>query len=403
MGTISSNTKAEPEVVFGKMTPDKAYSSVPRKIFILRPDHLGDLILFSGALRHIRNQWPEAHITLCVRSYGMKLFAHCPYIDRLQPYEPLIPLGKINWPLCFPGRWTRALFRVMAPAWSYDLAILPLFAPWVNHHRILQWLPVRERIGIRGNTENQTAEDELRYRGSYSRQMDSSKLSWSSPELETNRLFLEFLGIRIIRDELWPEFWTQPYDRETALNLLGTPQGIFRLGIAPGAVSPPGKRLPAKWYLETLHQAGIEGVQIVLFGGKNDDEICAEIESGLKHSGNEYNVVNLAGKTSVLQLVECIRACDIFLCPDAAPLHIATALRKPVVGMVGGGHFGRFYPWGDPKLSRVINKTMECYGCNWECKYESMRCVQEISPADAARELRSLFQKSAGQITTNSK
>ena len=143
-------------------------AKVPRRILILRPDHLGDLILFSGALRHIRKRWPEAHITLCVRSYGMKLFANCPYIDRLQPYEPFIPLGRINWPLWMPGRWAQALFTAIAPSWSYDLAILPLAAPWVNHHRILQWLPARERIGICGNTENQTARDELRHRGSYS-------------------------------------------------------------------------------------------------------------------------------------------------------------------------------------------------------------------------------------------
>jgi len=361
----------------------------PRNILILRPDHLGDLILFSGALRHIRKHWPEAHITLCVRSFGMKLFAHCPYVDRLQAYEPLIPLGKINWPLCFPGRWLRSLLTTIAPSWSYDLAILPLAAPWVNHHRILQCLPVRERVGICGNTENQTALDEERYRGAYSRKMDSEGLSWNSLELETNRLFLEFLGITVTRDEIWPEFWTRPEDRQAAQNLLGT-RKKYRLGIAPGVMSPPGKALPPKWYLETLSQAGVEEMQVVLLGGGNDAGLCAEIAEALNRGCNQYESLNLAGKTSVLELVECMRACDLFLCPDAAPLHIATALRKPVVGVMGGGHFGRFYPWGDPGLSRVVNKHMECYGCNWECKYESFLCVQEISASEAASELRNL-------------
>ena len=86
-----------------------SYPAAPRRILIIRPDHLGDLILFSGGLRHIRNKWPSARITLCVRSYGMELFANCPFIDKLQPYESLIPLGKIDWPSWFPGDWFRSL------------------------------------------------------------------------------------------------------------------------------------------------------------------------------------------------------------------------------------------------------------------------------------------------------
>ena len=91
-------------------------------------------------------------------------------------------------------------------------------------------------------------------------------------------------------------------------------------------------------------------------------------------------------------MIECIKACDFVLSQETAALHAAVALRKPVVGIIGGGHYGRFYPWGDPKLSRPANKPMDCYGCNWLCKYETIRCIQEIPAADAARELNQLRQ-----------
>ena len=368
----------------------KGGSSKGPRILILRPDHLGDLVLFSGALRHMREHWPAAHITLCVRSYGMELFAHCPYIDKLQAYEALIPFGKIAWPSWFPGRLFRALVSSIVPAWNYDMVILPLIAPWVNHHRIMQWIPARERVGIRGNFENQTAGDEECHRGIYSRQMDASKLSWNSPELETNAMFLRFLGIETTGDDIRPELWTSKEDCNAAQKMLGPLQGNYRLGIAPGAVSPPGKRLPAKWYVEALREAQLDPARVILLGGRSDHELCAEIAAGLDRSDGGHHVLNLAGQTTVLQLVECIRGCDFILSTDAAPLHIAAALRKPVVGVMGGGHFGRFYPWGDPALSRVVNQPMECYGCNWECKYETMRCVQEIPPSMAARELDAL-------------
>ncbi len=62
-----------------------------------------------------------------------------------------------------------------------------------------------------------------------------------------------------------------------------------------------------------------------------------------------------------------------------------------MVGILGGGHYGRFYPWGDPKFTRVVSKPMDCYGCNWHCKFETVRCIQEIPPADAARALNELY------------
>jgi ADP-heptose:LPS heptosyltransferase len=89
-------------------------------------------------------------------------------------------------------------------------------------------------------------------------------------------------------------------------------------------------------------------------------------------------------------MIECLKRCDLILTQETAALHIATALRKPVAGIVGGGHFGRFYPWGDPETSRPVQREMSCYGCNWHCKYQTMRCIQEIPPGDAAAALAGL-------------
>ncbi|HEX8431066.1 MAG TPA: glycosyltransferase family 9 protein, partial [Longimicrobium sp.] len=77
-----------------------------------------------------------------------------------------------------------------------------------------------------------------------------------------------------------------------------------------------------------------------------------------------------------------------FLGPDAAALHIAVALRKPTVGIVGGGHPGRFQPWGDPAINHVCSVPMECFGCNWTCRYATTRCVTEVPPDVVAGALR---------------
>jgi ADP-heptose:LPS heptosyltransferase len=65
-------------------------------------------------------------------------------------------------------------------------------------------------------------------------------------------------------------------------------------------------------------------------------------------------------------------------------VHLGAALGKPVVGVRGGGHIGRFWPWGDPKLSRVAATELDCYGCNWVCVHDRVRCVEDI-PVETLR------------------
>ena len=69
--------------------PDIAVSSSNRhrSVLVLRPDNLGDVVLFSGALRHIRVLYPQAKITLCVKSYVRNLVVLCPYVDEVIEYE----------------------------------------------------------------------------------------------------------------------------------------------------------------------------------------------------------------------------------------------------------------------------------------------------------------------------
>ncbi|HEY2328515.1 MAG TPA: glycosyltransferase family 9 protein [Verrucomicrobiae bacterium] len=371
-----------------------------KRLLILRPDHLGDLVLFSGVLKHFRRRWPDAHISLCVRKFGLELFAHCPYVDELVAY------GKLQADVCGQGRlaWMpqvrgsdrlgnvlrKCLSGIVRRKYQNDLAILPILAPSIDHHQCMEGIPARNKIGIGGNSSNQPVEFEKESRRHYSAQMDASHLPWDFSELEATRLFLKFLGIEVQTAELWPEFWTTNKDCRQADDWMPKKDGKIILGMAPGVSSITGKQLPAKWFAEVISLLSFGNFQIVLFGSGADVPLCEAAANAIENSGHGGRVLNLAGKTSVREMIECFRRCDLVLSQETAALHIAAALRKPAAGIVGGGHFGRFYPWGEPKLSRVVNNPMDCYGCNWQCKYETVRCIQEISPPAAAQALNEL-------------
>ncbi len=374
----------------------------PSRILLWRPDHLGDLVIYSGALRHIRKRWPRAHITLGVHPYGRALFAHCPYVDAFFPCEELpAPLGGV--PL-YPGidmvsqLWRRVWnlfpgspYRKYHEALSCDVVIFPLISPNRRDHIVMDLLPGRAKIGVSGSRNNQAAITDAATRGYYAAQMDVSMFPKNHPEMELNRRFLSFLGIEAGADELWPEFWTEAGDAEKARKLMGEGGGLRVLGVAPGVSFPRGKQLAAEWYARCLREVGLRDFRVVLLGSKADVGICEELAGLLVKEPNIGGVLNVAGQTSILELVECIRLCDAMICPDAAPLHIATALRKPVAGIMGGRHFGQFYPWGDADTARLVHKRMDCYGCNWHCRYETMRCIQEIGPEEGSRVLTELI------------
>src|SRR5262249_53088473 len=147
------------------------------------------------------------------------------------------------------------------------------------------------------------------------------------------------------------EFWTKREDCERAGQWIKKTTEVV-LGIAPGVSSVPGKQLPPEWYVQTMKPLAGRNIQIVLFGSKDDVTVCEQVANNIASSGGSVHVLNLAGKTSVGEMIECTRLCDLFLSQETAALHIATAMQKPVVGIVGGGHYGRFFPWGAPGLTK---------------------------------------------------
>jgi len=86
---------------------------------------------------------------------------------------------------------------------------------------------------------------------------------------------------------------------------------------------------------------------------------------------------DLRGKTSLEELAREIAWADLFLGVDTGPAHLAMALGKPAVVVLGGGDYGRFFPYGN---ARAVIQRMDCFQCHWECRYERALCLHDIPP-----------------------
>jgi ADP-heptose:LPS heptosyltransferase len=98
------------------------------------------------------------------------------------------------------------------------------------------------------------------------------------------------------------------------------------------------------------------------------------------------SINNLTGKTTLPQLIELIANAALVIANETSAVHIAAATQTKVICILGGGHFGRFTPYPESFTSKpvCVYEKMECYNCNWQCKFQTMEsepfpCISGVS------------------------
>ncbi len=159
------------------------------------------------------------------------------------------------------------------------------------------------------------------------------------------------------------------------------------VGINPSSVWPT-KRWPKKYYREVAKRLTDEGATVILFGTQKDLERAEYIKN------NNDKIINLAGKTTIKDMFYAISRLDLLITNDSAPVHIASAYNIPTIDIYGPTvpEFG-FYPLSDKHRIVEIN-NLECRPCgkhgSVSCHKKHFRCMLDIKPQmviDAAFEL----------------
>jgi ADP-heptose:LPS heptosyltransferase len=130
------------------------------------------------------------------------------------------------------------------------------------------------------------------------------------------------------------------------------------------------------------------GAIIILTGGKSDAQIGEKIME-LAPDSDKY-IIALTGNTTLWQLGNLIKHCDIYITCDSGPMHISAALNTPTIALFGPTDPIRHRPYGDGHI--VIKKDMKCSPCyKRECKYKSFACMEAIQVEDVMEGLKSFF------------
>jgi len=152
------------------------------------------------------------------------------------------------------------------------------------------------------------------------------------------------------------------------------------VGINPGASYGSAKR----WYPEEFAKVASElsdQYDIVIFGGPDEQDIALDIEK-LLIKKDVKNYKNLAGKTTIPELINHISNLDLFITGDSGPMHVAAAFEVPTVAIFGPTKDNETSQWMNEK-SIIVKKGLDCQPCMQRaCPLQHHNCMKLITSVE---------------------
>jgi len=160
------------------------------------------------------------------------------------------------------------------------------------------------------------------------------------------------------------------------------------VGINPGASYGSAKR----WYPEEFAKVASElsdQYDIVIFGGPDEQDIALDIEK-LLIKKDVKNYKNLAGKTTIPELINHISNLDLFITGDSGPMHVAATFEVPTVAIFGPTKDDETSQWMNEK-SLIVKKNLDCQPCmKRTCPLGHHDCMNLIKAVDVLDSVKSL-------------
>lgn len=351
----------------------------PESVLIFRKDGLGDYILFYPFLKYFRQYYRNKKITLVIPKVASGLR------PLLGDFDNIIEFDNKAFSHSFSYRYR--LVKQLSSL-GFGIAIYPIFTREPICDMIINLTGAPEKIGIR-----RPGLPDFPYTKLIN--IPDSAIT----EIEINSIFTE--GCTGQKPNLvFPTIELEQFNGTKATEI----RQRYNLFHQKYCIVFPGTGAEYKKWPEDRFAAIcdhlIERNILPIICGANGDVPCAELITSFSKYPDK--IINLAGKTDIPTLAHLLSTSVFYFGNDTGAMHLAAALKIPTIGILGGGYFERFFPYGDLEYNiPVFDPNMHCKNDAWACSRnlrgdERAPCIMGISTENALENIDKLLNKIYG-------
>jgi len=308
------------------------------RILVITLSNLGDVVLTTPVVEALIKEFPKASLEVMVGPNGAPVFEAHPGISELIVYDKFKPLSER----------LRLIWRLKKKRYSLIVDLRNTLMPYMIGAPHVS-LPFKQ----------------------FSKHLAHKK--------DIHLWKLKTLSIKI--SDAPRRLYVKDADRQYAANALKPLSGRRLVAINAGAKNHM-KRWNGEGFAYVIRRLTEElGAGIVMIGSPEEATVASDILGG-----NENRALNLAGKTTVPQMIALLEKVDLLITNDSAPLHIGSILGKKVLAIFGPTDSGEYGPFSHG--SAALWKPVFCAPCKKaHCMFdhECMRFLKEKRVFEAAK------------------
>lgn len=312
------------------------------------PHWIGDLVMATAFLQELRAFFPYAKITAMVASPLQDLLKNEAYIDEILFFD--------KKKSAFLKKGFFDLVKKLQER-HFDLAIL-LTNSFSSAHLFWQArIPIR--IGFRKDFRSLFLTHPISFCSQKMHQVDLYK-KLLEPMQGSLQAFSPRLTVSLEQKNKVSQF----------LEKEGYGKKSYLIAVNPTAAYGSAKCWPKERYRQLILELS-QVACVVVLGDLKSYSLVSEICEKMP-----YNVINLAGKTDLAELVAWIQRADLLITNDSGPMHIRNAVGGRLIALFGSTDDQVTGPYLQDEA--VISKRVSCSPCFLRTCPIDFRCMKQI-------------------------
>jgi heptosyltransferase-2 len=349
------------------------------KILILALSGIGDALMFTPALKLLRQSFPSAQIDALVMIGGTKeIYEVNPNFNKVIHFD-FLKEGMFN-----------SLKFVLSLRKKYD-ATISVYPSNRKEYNIINFLlGSNKRVGVKylrknnfnfGWLNNVTVlENEVTHNVQTNIKLIEKLLSKKFDEEPAMEIHLSDENKKFAED----------YIKKNRIN-----ENDFVVGFHPGCATLKN-HIKRRWEPEKFAELGKKlikdkNAKVFLFGGPDEEELKSSINS-MTDSANSF----LIKTEKFLQSIAIMKRCNVFVTNDSALMHVASALGLKVIAIIGPTNTHYIHPWKTEH--KIVSLNLDCAPCffytpkHLACSRTDVqfKCIKEL---DVDMVWNNIFQK----------